>query len=496
MPEARQPVFLYAASDVRAIDRCAIDRHGIPGYDLMQRAGAACLAELRRRWPAARRVLVLCGTGNNGGDGYVIARLARDSGFEVAAAALADPAGLTGDAAHAAADFVQAGGTLIAFYPGLAGVADVLVDALLGTGLARDVDGPFKDCIGAINAAGKPVLAVDIPSGLNADTGAIHGAAVRADATVTFVGRKAGLYLGHGPEQAGGIVFDDLGVPPQCAAEATPVARLLDATLLLRALPRRSRLAHKGSQGHVLVIGGGPGMPGAVRMAAEAALRAGAGLVSVATRSENVAAIAGARPELMVHAVDNEGEARALLAAADVVAIGPGLGQTPWARGLLETALASGKPVIADADALNLLAQAPWRSPHWVLTPHPGEAARLLGSTVAAVQADRLGAARALADRFGGVIVLKGAGSIVLRQGGLPWICDRGNPGMASGGMGDVLTGIIAGLAAQCRELELAAAAGVFAHATAGDKAAAAGQVGLLATDLYGPLRECLNSLA
>lgn len=493
MTGTRPPAFVYGAREVRAIDRCAIERCGVAGYDLMQRAGAACVAELRRRWPDARRVVVLCGTGNNGGDGYVIARLAREAGIEVAAAALVDPAGLAGDAAHAAGDYVKAGGTLVAFYPGLAAVADVIVDALLGTGLARDVDGPFKACIETVNAAGKPVLSVDVPSGLDADTGMVHGLAVRANVTVTFVGRKAGLYLAQGPGLTGELVFDDLAVPAQCSVEVAPVASLLDATLVTRALPRRSRLAHKGDHGRVLVVGGGPGTPGAVRMAAEAALRAGAGLVTVATRSENVTAIVGARPELMVHGVDNEGEARALIAAADVVAVGPGLGQTPWARGLLEAVLASGKPVVADADALNLLAQAPWRSPQWVLTPHPGEAARLLGGTVAAVQADRLGAARALAERFGGVVVLKGAGTVVLRHGGQPWLCDRGNAGMATAGMGDVLTGVIAGLAAQCRDLELAAAAGVFAHASAGDMAAGRGQVGMLATDLFEPLRACLN---
>ncbi|MCC7198665.1 MAG: NAD(P)H-hydrate dehydratase [Gammaproteobacteria bacterium] len=492
-PQASTPVLAYSASDVRAIDSCAIEQHGIPGIDLMRRAGAAALAELRRRWPEARRLLVVCGNGNNGGDGYVVGQLAREAGLESIAAALQDPAGLTGDAARAAAAYVAAGGAIVAFDPGLLAGADVVVDALLGTGLAREVEGPMRGCIEAINAASRPVLAIDVPSGLDADTGAVHGVAVRAGVTVTFVARKVGLYLGESRACAGDIVFDDLGIPAACAATVRAVAALMDAQLVRRALPPRGRLTHKGQLGHVLVIGGGEGMPGAVRLAAEAALRAGAGLVSVATRPENVSAIVGARPELMVHGIGDESEARALLAPADVIAIGPGLGQTPWARGLLEMVLASGKPVIADADALNLLAQSPWRSPQWVLTPHPGEAARLLGGTVAAVQADRLGAARALADRYGGVVVLKGAGSLVLRQGGWPWICDRGNPGMAGAGMGDVLTGLIAGLAAQCRDLELAAAAAVFAHASAGDLAAAGGQVGVLAGELFGPLRACLN---
>ena len=283
-----------------------------------------------------------------------------------------------------------------------------------------------------------------------------------------------------------------LGVPRATFDGAIPAARLIGEDTIAEALPRRPRTAHKGGHGHVLVIGGGPGMPGAARLAGEAALRAGAGLVTLAAHPDN-AAIAATRPELMCIGAASPADLHALLGRATIVAVGPGLGQGAWAESLLEAALESGLPLVVDADALNLLAASPRTFARWVLTPHPGEAARLLGITGAAVQADRLGAARELQSRYGGVVVLKGAGSIVQPPGGPPWICDRGNPGMAAGGMGDVLTGVIAGIAAQCGDLGLAARAGVLVHAQAGDLAARAGERGMLAGDVLRQVRACVN---
>jgi NAD(P)H-hydrate epimerase len=346
--------------------------------------------------------------------------------------------------------------------------------------------------IEAVNASGRPVVAVDVPSGLHADSGAVLGVATRAALTVTFIGRKLGHHLGAGPEHVGHVVFDALQVPVETYALAKPAARLLGEGDVLEALPRRHRLAHKGEHGHVLVIGGGPGMPGAARLAGEAALRSGAGLVTLAVHPENTGVVA-ARPELMCVAAGSRADLTAALSRATVVAVGPGLGQSAWAREMFEAALACGAPSVVDADALNLLAAAPRRNDQWVLTPHPGEAARLLGTTGAAVQADRLGASAQLQDRFGGTVVLKGAGSIVHGGGGVPHICDRGNPGMATGGMGDVLTGLIAGIAAQCTSLDLAARAGVFVHAQAGDLAARRGERGLLASDVLEQVRACVN---
>ncbi|RPI16731.1 MAG: NAD(P)H-hydrate dehydratase [Lysobacterales bacterium] len=484
-------VALYTAAEVRALDRRAIAELGIPGYELMTRAGHAALDALRRAWPEARSLAVLCGPGNNGGDGYVIARAGRALGYTVRAVSLGDVAALRGDARRAYEDYAAAGGKLQPWSPDVLD-ADVVVDALFGTGLARAPDGIAAGMIRCINGAGRPVVAVDIPSGLHSDTGEVLGDAVRADLTVTFIGRKVGAHLGCGPDHVGRVVFDDLGVPAATYEGSQPAARLVSDEDLARVLPRRVRTAHKGDHGHVLVVGGGPGMPGAARLAGEAALRAGAGLVTVAVHPENLAALA-ARPELMAVAATTPARLAAPLARATVVALGPGLGRGSWSREMFESAIAAGQPTIVDADALNLLAEFPRRRDDWVLTPHPGEAGRLLGIATESVQADRLGAARAIVERYGGTVVLKGAGSIVHSAGAIPWICDRGNPGMAAAGMGDVLTGVVAGLAAQCRNLSLAAAVGVHVHASAGDRAAHAGERGLLAGDLLEHVRACVN---
>jgi ADP-dependent NAD(P)H-hydrate dehydratase / NAD(P)H-hydrate epimerase len=263
--------------------------------------------------------------------------------------------------------------------------------------------------------------------------------------------------------------------------------------VLSRLLPRRPRTAHKGQNGSVLVIGGGIGMAGAARMSGEAALRSGAGLVTVATHAENVAAIIAGRPELMCRGVSDGAQLARLIGHADVLAVGPGLGQDEWARVMLDAALASNKTAVVDADALNLLAQSPRRSERWILTPHPGEAGRLLGRSTAEIQRDRIGAAREIAARYGGTVVLKGAGTLVVTGDSKPSICDQGNPGMASPGMGDVLTGVIAGIVAQTSDPAAAARAGVLAHAMAGDMAARRGERGLLATDLFAYLPTCVN---
>jgi NAD(P)H-hydrate epimerase len=438
---------------------------------------------------------VVCGAGNNAGDGYVVARLAAAAGMVVTVAALSEPRRLRGDAGKAWQEFERAGGDVVPFTGDLCAVADLIVDAMLGTGLARPLEGAWLHAVEAINAARVPVLAVDIPSGLDGATGAVLGDAVRADLTATFIGRKRGLYLGAGPERTGAIVFDDLGVPLERVSHVTPSLRLFDTRVQARVLPRRSRIAHKGHFGHVLVIGGNVGMAGAVRLAGEAALRAGAGLVSVVTRPQHVAAVTASRPELMCRGIDSVAELEPLLARAGVVAIGPGLGQDRWARDLLARVVESDRRLVVDADALNVLAERPVRRDDWVLTPHPGEAARLLGWTTADIQTDRTGAAAALCDRFGGVGLLKGRCTLIGRSGQLPYLIDAGNPGMASAGMGDVLTGLIAGLVAQQRDGDLlaAVACAAFVHGKAGDAAAAGGERGIVASDVLAHLRPWLN---
>lgn len=488
------PRELWTAAQVRELDRRAIEEHDMAGRLLMERAGAAALEALERRWPGVTGLTVACGAGNNAGDGYVLARLALRKGLAVRLLALADPAGLRGDAAATCEDFRNAGGEIIRWDGcGDPGGEGPLVDALLGTGLDRPLEGSFAAAVASINTAGRPVLALDVPSGLHADTGRLMGGAVRADLTVTFIALKLGLFTGRGPGVRGELVLAQLGVPADLESGLEPAARRLESLQLVDWLGPRPRDAHKGQFGHVLVLGGDLGMGGAARLAGEAALRSGAGLVSIATRPAHAAAMTAARPELMCRGVDSPADLEELLSRATVIAAGPGLGRSSWARELLEAALASGLPCVLDADALNLLSAALRRRDDWVLTPHPGEAARLLETDVADIEADRPAAAAALRKACGGIAVLKGAGTLVCGASSALWLCDRGNPGMASGGMGDVLTGIIAGLAAQLGDLERAACAGVLVHALAADDAARSGERGLVASDLLAALRPWLN---
>jgi hydroxyethylthiazole kinase-like uncharacterized protein yjeF len=490
---------LYSAAQVRALDAHAIAQ-GTSGYTLMKRAGEAALRALRSRWPKALRIVVVAGSGNNGGDGYVLARFAQAAGLSATVLALTPPERLGGEARSACQDFRASGGAVLTYAAAQLTAADVVVDALLGTGLTSNVRSPLLEAIHDINACGRPVFALDLPSGLNADSGAVMGAAVRADSTISFVALKTGLFLGDGPEYAGRLLLDDLEVSPPEEARFTAQLERLGEGEIGRALPSRRRQANKGDFGRVLIVGGGAGMPGAVRLAGEACLKVGAGLVTVATARENLAAIVGARPELIVHGVDRPDELSALLAAAEVVAIGPGLGRSDWAQALLDEVLACGKPLVIDADALNILAARRQSAPPGsVLTPHPGEAARLLELTTQAVQADRMAALHALTLRHpGAVIVLKGAGTLIgmaALQGPapMPAICERGNPGMAAAGMGDVLTGAIAGILGQCREPWLAARAGVMAHALAGDDLARDRERGILALELADALNRWVN---
>lgn len=478
---------------MREIDRTAIEDHGIPGYTLMTRAGEAALQAARGRFPDAKRWQVVCGAGNNGGDGYVVARLAAKDGILVSVLSMVDPESLAGDAATAYEDFVAEGGAVMPWDGACDDEAELLVDAILGSGLEREVSGEFAKAVAAINEHPAGVLSLDVPTGINADTGARLGCAVAADLTVTFVGLKAGLFLDCAPDFRGELRFDGLGVPDECRAKVKPEMRRIDDALMREVLPPRRRTAHKGNFGHVLVIGGGEGMPGAVRLCGEAALRAGAGLVSIATAPSHAAFIAATRPELMPHGVRDAADLEPLLQKADVIAFGPGLGRSEWAKSLFEAVVADVRPAVWDADALYWLGQHPGTAEARVITPHPGEAGALLQRSTADIQSDRLAAVRALQQRFGGIAVLKGSGSLIAAAGGIPSICTSGNPGMASAGMGDVLTGIIAALLAGGRSTEQAALVGVEAHARAGDIAASKGQRGLIASDLLLELRTVIN---
>jgi len=490
------PEALYSAAQVAAFDQRLINDFGVPGFTLMQRAAAAAYSALKRRWPYARRLCVFCGPGNNGGDGYLIGKLALEAGQQVRLISMVAASSLHGDAARARAAFEAVGGQVEAFVAAPVD-ADVVIDGLLGTGLSRDVAGHYAAAIARINtahAAGTGVLAIDIASGIDATTGRRWATAVYADITVSFIGLKLGLFTGAGSGHCGVVVFDDLQAPHDLYAGSEPLARRISDGLRKRLLPPRPNAAHKGDFGHVLCIGGNQGLGGSIRMSAEAALRTGAGLVSVACHPDHAAAMSQARPELMCRGVADDHQAlQCLLEGASVVALGPGLGADGWADNCYAQALASAGPLVVDADALNRLAKQPRARGNWVLTPHPGEAARLLETDTHAVGADRGECARILAQRYDAVVVLKGAGTLVATPQGV-WLCTAGNPGMASGGMGDLLTGLIAALIAQGLTLADAAVLGVWLHARAADYVAGVhGERGLLATDLLLQLMHLVN---
>lgn len=486
MPTSSQA--LYRIAQIREAEHVAIHNLQMPGLQLMRSAGMAAFNALRQRWPEQREVTVFCGAGNNAGDGYVLAKQALAAGFNTLVYALAPVEQLNGDALIVCRDFIQAGGRVAAF-DGRPQTAGVIVDALLGTGLCRPVSEDYARAISHINHAGCPVLSIDVPSGLHADTGCVLGHAVKADLTVTFIALKCGLFTGQAGDYRGDIVCSSLNVPDSVLAQLPETAHLSGKT----ALARRPRSAHKGHFGHVLLIGGNRGFSGAIRLAGEAALYGGAGLVSIASRAGHVDLLNIGRPELMCHAVETACDLQPLLDKAGVIVIGPGLGQDSWAQDMLRCALASHKPCVADADALNMLAQHPARRAGWVLTPHPGEAARLLGCTTADIAADRFAAVKKLQAEYGGVCILKGSGSLIADDGGLS-VNTTGNPGMASGGMGDILAGLTGAMLAQGLSLSDAAKLAVYVHGEAADTVAAAqGERGMLASDLLPKIRELLN---
>ncbi len=480
---------LYRAEQVRELDRRSIEDHGIDGYTLMCRAGSALFGAIRARWSEARRLLVCCGGGNNGGDGYVVGRLALEAGMQVRIYAQSPPDKLRGDAARAFEDWRSAGGELVDRAEPTD--ADVVVDALLGTGLDRPVRNDYAALIGRINASGVPVVAVDVPSGLSADTGMPQGTSIRADVTVSFIGRKRGLETGRAGDFVGRLLFADLETPASIHEDLGPDAWRLDASAPRSVLPPRLPSTHKGDLGHVLVCGGDHGMPGACLLAARAALVAGSGLVSIATRAAHSIALAPGLPEAMWADGEDGERLDALAGRADAIALGPGLGRSEWSRSVFDRVFGFDGPLVVDADGLNLLAGRSGSRDEWVLTPHPGEAARLLECGVDEIQGDRFAAAREIAARYRAVAVLKGAGTLIADPSGDVAVCPFGNPAMATAGMGDALTGIIASLLGQGVPAYPAACAGVVLHARAGD-AAAVDRRSILAGELIDALPSVL----
>ncbi|WP_024326038.1 bifunctional ADP-dependent NAD(P)H-hydrate dehydratase/NAD(P)H-hydrate epimerase [Thioalkalivibrio sp. AKL19] len=478
---------LFDNAGMRALDAAGLDLPGMAPGELMERAGQALLTVVRRAWPRARRIGILCGPGNNGGDGYVLARLAAETGLEVWVHGGASRARPESDGRRAYARWRDGGGEVRALEDFDPAAADLWVDCLFGIGLERPLTDAYGALIEQLNASDVPVLAADVPSGVDIDTGRVLGQAVRADRTLTMIADKLGLHTGAAVDCAGEVEVASLDLPGAVAGGIAPVARRLGPADWRGHLPARRPGVHKGDCGHVLVVGGAPGYSGAARLAATAALRAGAGRVTLATHPEHAAWANQERPELMVQGIRDAGELQTLLRRVDVVAVGPGLGQDAWGRGLWLAVADAELPRVVDADALNLLAEAPRRGEDWILTPHPGEAARLQGTDVASIEADRPGQVHALVGRLGGVVLLKGAGTLVADAGaGLLTCVTGGHPGMATAGSGDVLTGIIAALRGQGADARTAAEVGAAWHCAAACVARdrLGGARGMLAGDL------------
>ena len=504
---------VVTAPQMREIDRRTIEQEGVPSLTLMENAGQGVFQVVREYLAdeGRPRVVVLCGRGNNGGDGLVVARKLREADVNPVVFLAGDPKTLSGDAAanyrrarEESIDIHEVAAESVAEVAAACGEADVVVDALLGTGISGEVTGVVGDLIDAIDQSEAVVVAVDVPSGLNADDGTPCGRAVVADATPTMGLPKLGLVLPSGRQYAGSVRVVDIGVPEHVIEEADATAEILTGSEARALLPPRPLDAHKGDFGRVLVVAGSVGMTGAAALCSEAALRIGAGLVYLAIpRGLNdlleiklTEVITCPMPEtrrrsLALASTDKIVE---LAAQCDAVALGPGLSQDPETQQVVYR-LVDGidRPLVIDADGLNALRRhenpLPARTAPTVITPHPGEMARLLGTTTDEIQTDRMGAARRAAEQFRSVVVLKGAGTITTQPGdGLCTINTTGNPGMASGGTGDVLTGMIAGLLAQhVAPLSPydAARLGVYLHGLAGDLAAAeTGQMSMIAGDV------------
>lgn len=496
---------IYSTEQARAFDLKASREFAIPSAELMARAGRAAAALALKRWPLAQRIVVLCGPGNNGGDGYIVAALLQAAVRDVAVFAYGEPQHGRNPDAYAARQAFKQKGVFIAENALEQALrdADLIVDALVGIG-TRPLSGELAVIIERLNALNKPVLALDVPSGLDSDTGAAE-LAVRASDTITFIVYKLGLFTGQARQFVGQLSLAPLDLAPAVFVGSEAIARALTRSDFAQTV--RPAVAHKGQFGHVWAVGGAPGFAGAIHLCAQAALRAGAGRVSVVTDASNVQALVTARPELMVRADANIPD----YIAGMVLAMGPGLSKSEWARALFAQALDWPGPRVFDADALNLLAEnrvaenllgeTMILGVNTVLTPHPAEAARLLQCDTAAIESNRPKAAHALAAKYGCVVLLKGAGTLIAAPNlppnlapNLPMgVCLFGNAGMATGGMGDVLTGVIAALLAQGLSAFDAAEQGALLHAKAGDRAAAIGMRGMLGGDVINELRAVIN---
>lgn len=487
---------LYTSEQIRALEQAVFDDGQTP-EQLMARAGVALFSVLQTKWPDARTVGVLLGAGQNAGDGLVLARLARSAGLRVTLFGWCQPEQLQGAAHSAWLELKTACPDVVVLHEWAEVAAqarfDVIVDAGFGIGLSRQrpLAADVVDWIENVNRAhraGAAVVSADLPSGLIADTGAGE-AVIEADVTLSFLALKIGLVTGRGPAVCGRVILADLGVAPM---NETPDVQLM---LSAEPLPPKPRDGHKGRFGILLIVAGNRGMMGAARMAAEAALRTGAGKVIVATHPEHAATLAIGRPELIVHGVDAATALDALLVQADSVVLGPGLGGDDWAEQMAARVLAAEVPLVIDADGLRFLTPCATKKAMRIMTPHPGEAARLLECAAEEIEQDRLAAARALRERYCILGVLKGAGSVLFLPDELR-VCGRGSPALATAGSGDVLAGVIGGLLALGMVPAQALPRAVCWHAMAGELLSEqSGAWGAVATDLFAPIRAMANGL-
>ncbi|NQZ12311.1 MAG: NAD(P)H-hydrate dehydratase [Algicola sp.] len=486
------PQKLFKAQQVRENEpRVAADL-SIEMFTLMENAGQAMFDMVTKHSEQRCSMTVLCGYGNNGGDGYIVARLAKIAGWQVKLIQLGDCNKITGDAATARTLWLEGGGKSYDIGEGIE-PNTVVIDALLGTGLNGNVRGQFIEAIELVNKTQNAfVCSVDIPSGLNADTGQPMGCSIKADLTCTFVGLKQGMVTGLSGDYCGKLHFAGLGIDEAFEQAVSAVAQCSNASDIEKELPPRKRACHKGNNGHVLLIGGNKGLSGAIRMAAKACMRTGAGLVSVLTVEANESIVAADCAEVMVRGICGNSDINVFLAKADVIVFGPGSGVNDWSKVLLQKVLAVNKPKIIDADGLNLLALDPVKLSQCIITPHPKEAARMLSCSVKDIQQNRFESAAQLAKSWGAVALLKGFGTVI-NDGSSTYVNTSGNPGMATAGMGDVLSGIIGGLLAQGLSLRRAATLGALIHGAAGDAAAAEGERGMMATDLLPHIRALVN---
>jgi len=482
---------LYTSAEARLLDLKAMEIDKPGEGALMERAGDAAYRHLRFLWPRARRITVVCGPGNNGGDGYVLARKLIENGLTPVLYSIGKLEKQTGDALQARIAFEKAGGKVLNYEGGALIAGEVIVDALLGTGSERNLQGEFAEVVEVINDSQVPILALDQPSGIDASCGKVLGTAIKASATVTFIGIKRGLLTSSAVDHVGQLFFADLGISDKAREQISTEAQLLSRKTCQLLVPHRKQNTHKGEQGKLLIVGGAPGMTGAARLAGMAALRSGAGLVRIASLGQPDAT----SPELMVTQVHSASELGRLLELSDGVVIGPGLGRDALAQQLLGKVLESRsklRSLVVDADALTCLGSQSIDLAGAVLTPHPGEAAMLLSSSASSVQVDRFAAASEIATRFNCTCVLKGAGTII-SDGKRFLVSDRGGPELASAGTGDVLSGIIAALSGQGLNAWDAASLGVFIHGAAGELAARKYSNGLIASDLYVQVPEILR---